>query len=558
MGSALLNTVDELELAASAEELAPALRTAGEADVRLERAAKASGTSDALRAQVAERLAAHRSRRGGAAQAQAATEAVRPAAAGRSAQIAAAVAERYARTPSYREALAAEAARSIEQARAAAEVAAQNAQAIAAAQQRLLAAYDEHARREAAQPGDSLAAARQDARLDGFAERGADAVPGQELWPDLHAPATRAETARAAKTARRAGVRTAAANAALESRATAASNAAAGLTVRLYEQDAARGGVLRAQARGVPEYGGLREERGYGDVRGHREDRRGYGEDRSDAEAMALDEEIAFRQAPVFEEPVGPPMALPANLIEFPRQLVAARKARPRYAEGPLRDEMEAAPGDGQLRIFEVDPAQISTSPAEVEMQAAQWTSLWLDSPVLAERAADAKSEAGERLAEPPERAAPALEPASLARRCAAGAINSAILVCGLLMFAAVIMAVASHGVAGDAAGATALAQAGLQVRTIAIIGAVSGAFLLLAYHGLFFWFSSATPGMRCVRIALCTFEDENPTRKGVRRRMAATMLSSCSLGMGYAWAALDEERLTWHDRMSGMYLRRY
>jgi hypothetical protein len=32
-----------------------------------------------------------------------------------------------------------------------------------------------------------------------------------------------------------------------------------------------------------------------------------------------------------------PPTPLPANLIEFPRVLVAARKARPRLAEGPLR-----------------------------------------------------------------------------------------------------------------------------------------------------------------------------------------------------------------------------
>jgi hypothetical protein len=31
-----------------------------------------------------------------------------------------------------------------------------------------------------------------------------------------------------------------------------------------------------------------------------------------------------------------------ANLIEFPRELVAARKARPRLAEGPLYNAEEA------------------------------------------------------------------------------------------------------------------------------------------------------------------------------------------------------------------------
>ena len=53
-------------------------------------------------------------------------------------------------------------------------------------------------------------------------------------------------------------------------------------------------------------------------------------------------------------------MPLAANLIEFPRELVAARKVRPRLAEGPLRD---AEPQAGQLRIFEVEPESIDHRP---------------------------------------------------------------------------------------------------------------------------------------------------------------------------------------------------
>ena len=63
-----------------------------------------------------------------------------------------------------------------------------------------------------------------------------------------------------------------------------------------------------------------------------------------ESEVLALEEEIAFRQAPIFEEPAGPNIDIPANLIEFPRQLVAPRKARPRLAEGPLREEADQAP----------------------------------------------------------------------------------------------------------------------------------------------------------------------------------------------------------------------
>ena len=52
--------------------------------------------------------------------------------------------------------------------------------------------------------------------------------------------------------------------------------------------------------------------------------------------------------------------ALPAKLIEFPRELIAPRKQRPRLAEGPLLEE--AAPGSA-LRIFEVS----ASAPAEAD-----------------------------------------------------------------------------------------------------------------------------------------------------------------------------------------------
>ncbi len=536
MGSALLNMAAEVESGAMANDLA-----------RAEMRPTTSGTAEELRRQVTERLAAHRSRRGGKTQA---PEPERAAADMRSARIAATVAERYARTPSYREVLAAEAERAIQQARAAAEVAALNAQAIAAAQQRLLDTYDEHAREKQAEPCapllavDGVIAEGRGADVDGSVDGSAagwTAAEEQELWPELveaEQRERRTEPARTAKAARREESRPASDAV----RSAAGAKAVSGLTVRLYE-DAGHAGLLSARLTADSRRAGGRGERGYG------------GEV-SEVEAWALDEEIAFRQAPVFEEPAGPPVALPANLIEFPRQLVAARKARPRYAEGPLRDEMEAAAGDGQLRIFEVDPAQISTSVEEAEtQQTAQWTSLWLDAPA---RSAAADEAVSDELNDdvPLAAAVTVLQPASLGRRAAAGAIDGAVAACGLGVFAGLFVAIAGHGLTDD--GLAELAQGGLQGRGLGTIGAVSFAFLVAAYHALFFWFSTATPGMRSVRIALCTFEDENPTRAGVRRRMAAGMLSYCSLGMGFAWAAIDEQRLTWHDRMSRMYLRRY
>lgn len=543
MGSALLDTTTEGSFAETAADRS---------------AAAHSASTEALRLQVAERLAAHRSRRG-QVQAQHAQIQSQPSrsASARAAQIAATVAERYAHSQSYRAFLAAEAERAIQQAQAAAEVAAHNAQAVAAAQQRLLDAFDEDA---------NLAREMQHAdergpqqRIEEEAHAVSEDEGGQELslWPEPQEAATPAgkasETSRtsphrraAAKTPSAAGVAPAS-----PQHAAVASPFADGFTVRLYE-DAAR--ALHA-APALPAYSAARGS---------------YRPERSAAEALALDEEIAFRQSPVFEEPAGPPVPLPANLIEFPRQLVASRKARPRYAEGPLRDEGDATAGDGQLRIFEVDVAQISTEPAAADEDVPQWTSIWLDTPLgpaPGEIGAFSEQMMGTDVAQSYVPAAPFPQAASVGRRVMAAAINAGIVSAALVAFAAVFVVASGHSV--PLHGVPLLAELrgmadyltgeiGLAPSMIAGACVVGGALLYLLYQALFFWFSQATPGMRCARIALCTFDDENPTRSAMRRRLFAVLLSVCPFGLGFLWVALDEDRLAWHDRISRTYQRSY
>jgi len=543
MGSALLNTTAEQEFAAGEESVAQA---------GLPDAATAQDSAARLRAQVAERLAAHRRRRGGDAiqsSAPAARATNTRSANTRSGRIAAAVAERYAQTQSYRAFLAAEAERAIQQARAAAEVAAMNAQAVAAAQQRLLEAFDEQAGRSARQEA-AQAAEVQEKGLADARRAASQPAPAAErnLWPDLE-PAPRTETARPARTVRRADAGHGVAQ-------PATSPAPPGLTVRLYE-DAASAAHVEL---GLPHHAAWARSR--------------RPVERNEAEARALDEEIAFRRAPVFEEPAGPAVPLPANLIAFPRQLIAARKARPRYAEGPLREDDAAAPGDGQLRIFEVDPAQISTSPetGAVEGPAPQWTSIWLDTPPEAAEMEDGAprdyTPAEEVVFGPAAMAAPPILAASIRRRVLAAAINATIVLAGLLAFAATFVAISTQAIAWHRGGSrmqaarellgSIAAQTGLQPSQAAMIAVGAGAALLLLYQALFFRFSDATPGMRCARIGLCTFDDENPTRRAMRRRTLAMLLSACPLGLGFAFALLDEDRLAWHDQISRMYLRRY
>jgi len=457
----------------------------------------------ALKQQVAERLAAHRSRRSRSrakliaiAEPKTAQATSRANAKPRANQIATAVAERYAQTQSYRDFLAAEAARAIEEANAAAEIAARNAEAVTVAQQQLLA---ELANWTEPGPADDQPASfplpaqsRDHLIADTQAQAGAQ--------PETSAPQVPATQQSQAPAPGR-----------------TIQHPVAGVTVRLYEDVGIRQPTAtptRAN-RAVPHSAAPDEE-----------------------ESFLLDDEIAFRQTPVFPEPAGPPVAIPANLIEFPRQLVAPRKARPRLAEGPLREEAAAAPAVAQLRIFEVEPEQISTVPGiGVETVVPEWSSIHLDA-IDPEPAPESVATANPEL-----QALLPLQTASLSLRAMAAAVD------GCILGAAFLAAAAVFGYSVTVLPAWPIAA-----------GAAAGTLLVLfiLYHMLFFTFADATPGMRYARIGLCTFSDENPTRAQMRRRTWAVLLSACPLGIGFLWALLDDERLGWHDRISRMYQRGY
>ena len=571
MGSALLDTdlLDPAFAVASSDSPTAAAHAAA-------RAAASPASTEALRRQVTDRLAAHRSRRAPAqpALALALSTAPSPSAPSRASRIAAAVAQRYAHSPSYRAVLAAEAKRATQQAQAAAQIAALNAQAVAAAQQQLLDSLDQ----DSLDQDSHNQEAHNQALLNqpqndhpAQIESSAQLPREQTLWPEAQpepatAPATRT---RSADSSRPAATHPHAHPAHCNAQPFAP--ALSGLTVRIFEDAAAT--PLRDAAH-LP----LAASRD-----SHRNRQQ---EDRNDAEARALDEEIAFRQSPVFEEPAGPPMPLPANLIEFPRQLVAPRKARPRYAEGPLRAAVGPAPGAGQLRIFEVDPAQISTTPAPAEAPVPQWNSIWLDAPnpdptesaptssLLSSRSDDylsSRSEA-EGSAFPSARTAPLPQIASIARRLTAAAIDASILLAGFMAFAAAFLLAAFRSIPWQAAASLPLdrhpglarlaaqfaGRTGLQPSLALAASVLVLALLVLLYQALFFSFSESTPGMRCARIALCTFDDENPTRRAMRRRILAVLVSFCPLGLGLLWAAFDEDRLAWHDRLTRTYQRTY
>lgn len=232
--------------------------------------------------------------------------------------------------------------------------------------------------------------------------------------------------------------------------------------------------------------------------------------------------------------PVEPDLPIPANLIEFPRELVATRRMRPRRAEGPFAAEDLSR----QLSIFEVDPSAISD---QVEESSAVTASDWAEpdwSDIELEAQPLDEAEAQDAQAFPP-----TLPVAPIGRRLAATFLD------GVLIFGAFL-----------ASAAVAVARIGHPpTARIEEISAASVFLLIgLLYQTLFLMSTGATPGMRCARISPCTFDGQSPTRGQLLRRMVLLVLSVLPVGLGVAWILFDEDRLSWHDRQSRTYLRKY
>jgi len=94
------------------------------------------------------------------------------------------------------------------------------------------------------------------------------------------------------------------------------------------------------------------------------------------------------------------------------------------------------------------------------------------------------------------------------------------------------------------------------QPRLVLLTTAVVGALLWLVYQYLFLVYSQSTLGMQMANLELCTFQGQ-PVSVSLRRwRALASLLSCCSLGLGFAWALIDEDMLGWHDRITQTHVR--
>jgi uncharacterized RDD family membrane protein YckC len=232
-------------------------------------------------------------------------------------------------------------------------------------------------------------------------------------------------------------------------------------------------------------------------------------------------------------EPVEPVLPIHANLIEFPRELAATRKMRPRRAVGSF-----AAEGaEKQLSIFEVDPGGLSIQPETAGAALApawpepEWSGIELETQHLDET--ESQDAPGPLLA---------LQLAPIGHRLMAALVDGALIAGACVAAALAAKANISHPPAAR----------------IVEISAVSALLLVgLLYQTLFLTLAETTPGMRCAGISLCTFDGQIPTPSELRSRLGALLLSLVPVGLGIAWALFDDDHLCWHDRLSRTYLRK-
>jgi uncharacterized RDD family membrane protein YckC len=132
------------------------------------------------------------------------------------------------------------------------------------------------------------------------------------------------------------------------------------------------------------------------------------------------------------------------------------------------------------------------------------------------------------------------LQAAPMSRRMAASAIDATLVLSAFSAFAYVFFRINA-----ELPPLSKIAGAG-----VLLIG-----LLWSAYQYLLLVYSGTTPGLKLAKLELHRFDGSPVPLRTRRWRVLTSVLSGLSLGLGYAWCFLDEDRLCWHDRITRTYM---
>ncbi len=235
----------------------------------------------------------------------------------------------------------------------------------------------------------------------------------------------------------------------------------------------------------------------------------------SESPVAASRQAVALDPMPSDAASLGPhPSGAPAGIAETNAKIIEFR----RFAAPPLPLEELAEPVLARPRILEA-PEIATPDPA--------LGGILIESPE-----------------EPPPQRRPGfeipLQPAAMARRLAATAMDAALV---SLAFAGFVYLFLRITATVPPLPQTAAAVAGL-------IG-----FFWVSYQYLMLVRCGITPGLRLAKLRLSRFDGSPVPRRLRGWRVLASILSAASLGLGYAWCFFDEDQLCWHDRITRTYM---
>ncbi len=211
------------------------------------------------------------------------------------------------------------------------------------------------------------------------------------------------------------------------------------------------------------------------------------------------------------------------NLIHFPSSSVRL-PVEPPIIEPRPRDEL-AEPVSSPPRILDVPEEIIPT----------------IRGPLFAEIRLDADRPPAEAVDVP---APPAIElplqVASLSQRIFAALIDGLIVLAASVIFAAALWKTLPELPHGKPA--------------IAVLVAIP-VFFWTVYHYLLLVYAGGTAGMEMANLSLRSFNGRVPGWNQRKQRVYSMLFSLASIGLGFAWALVDEDCLCWHDRMTRTFL---
>ncbi len=260
-----------------------------------------------------------------------------------------------------------------------------------------------------------------------------------------------------------------------------------------------------------------------------------------------------------YDEPMPPPperfheIVIPQNMVKpvtgkpEPPKVIRFPRTLPAYiptVEEVMLDELEqAAPAPEAPRIWEAyDAEPIELEPQEIEpleIEPVARPSLQGHQMELLPSFSDIQLEPEEARIDHDSEVIP--RPAPMRQRLVSGLVDAGIVFIATAAFTLTFLEVAE--------------EVPHAKMTLPCMLAAGGIFWLL-FQYIFLVYRRATPGMNFAQLELCTFEGKATTMFERQCRAAASALSGFSLGLGYAWALVDEDRVGWHDRISRTHVR--